>query len=191
MVNVRPRARAIAIGIGAFALVSVAAGGTLAASTNPPTLYACFNTSGQVAMSDLNTCKLAGGGRLVYWGTAPVPGPTGPTGATGSVGPTGPQGPTGVSGSVAGYEQVNGNGGTNIVGTRSYAMAVACPSGKQPLGGGAHVTIFGSAADGAVLSSYPSSGHWNLVAGKADGSGLVAGENLSVSGWAVCASVTP
>ncbi len=91
----RSRLRALAVGVGAFALVVVAAGGTLAASTNPPTLYACYNTYGQVALSDVNTCKLAGGGRLVSWGTAPVPGPTGPQGATGVAGPTGPVGPTG------------------------------------------------------------------------------------------------
>ncbi len=87
--------RTLAVGTAAFALVAVAAGGTLAASTNPPTLYACYNTSGQVAMSDLNTCKLTGGGRLVSWSTVPQPGPTGPQGATGATGPKGAQGASG------------------------------------------------------------------------------------------------
>ena len=89
--------RTLAVGAAVFALVAVAvaAGGTLAASTNPPTLYACYNAYGQVAMGDLNTCKLTGGGRLVSWSTAGVPGPTGPTGP---IGPTGAQGAPGVSG---------------------------------------------------------------------------------------------
>ena len=74
----RSRLRALAVGVSAFVLLAAGAGGSLAASTNPPTLYACYNTYGQVAMSDVNTCKLAGGGRLVNWGTAPVPGPRDP-----------------------------------------------------------------------------------------------------------------
>jgi hypothetical protein len=86
--------RTLAVGAAAFALVVVAAGGVFAAS-NPPTVYACFNAYGQVAMSDTNQCKLTGGGRLVYWSTAGVPGPTGPTGPAG---PTGAQGAPGVSG---------------------------------------------------------------------------------------------
>jgi hypothetical protein len=94
----RPPFRALAVGLAAFALVSVAAGGTLAASTNPPTLYACFNTSGQVAMATVPQCKLAGGGQLAYWGTQGVPGPTGPQGATGATGSAGPTGPTGPGG---------------------------------------------------------------------------------------------
>jgi hypothetical protein len=96
-----PRFRALAVGVAAFALVSVAAGGTLAASTNPPTLYACFNTSGQVAMATIPQCKLTGGGQLAYWGTAGIPGPTGPQGATGAMGSTGPTGPTGPGGPIA------------------------------------------------------------------------------------------
>lgn len=86
------RVRAATVAASAFALVAVAAGGTLAASTNPPTLYACYNTAGQVALSDINQCKLSGGGRLVYWSTQGVPGPTG------AVGPTGPTGSTGQTG---------------------------------------------------------------------------------------------
>lgn len=91
------RLRAVAAGGFAFALVAVAAGGTLAAST-PVTLYACFNSYGQVAMSDVNTCKLAGGGRLVGFNTLGPTGPQGPTGATGATGPTGSTGATGPTG---------------------------------------------------------------------------------------------
>ncbi len=94
MPAMRPRIRALMVGAGAFVLVVVVVGGAIAAS-NPPTLYACYNTSGQVAMSDIAQCKLTGGGRLVSWSTAGVPGPTGPAGATG---PTGPAGPTGAAG---------------------------------------------------------------------------------------------
>ncbi len=82
------RIRALAVGAGAFALVAVGAGGTLAAST-PTTLYACFNAYGQVSISDVNMCKLAGGGRLVAINTgggSGGTGPTGPAGATGQVG---------------------------------------------------------------------------------------------------------
>jgi hypothetical protein len=89
------RLRVAAVGVSVFALVALVTGGTLAASTNPPTLYACYNVNGQVAMSDIPQCKLAGGGRLVNWTTVPAPGPTGPTGA---IGPTGPVGPTGAQG---------------------------------------------------------------------------------------------
>jgi hypothetical protein len=108
MPAMRPRARALLVGAGAFVLAVVVVGGAIAAS-NPPTLYACYNTSGQVAMSDIAQCKLAGGGRLVYWSTAGVPGPTGPAGATGATGPTGPTGVPGdgvrtISGIVQGAD---------------------------------------------------------------------------------------
>ena len=102
-------ARSLAVGVAAFALVAVTSGGTLAASTNPPTLYACFNTSGQVAMATVPQCKLAGGGQLAYWGTAGVPGPTGPQGATGAIGSTGPIGPIGPGGPIA-FAHIDGGG---------------------------------------------------------------------------------
>ncbi len=91
------RFRALAVGVAAFALIAVAAGGAFAAS-NPATLYACYDAYGNVRMSDVAQCRLPGGGRLVYWGTVAVPGPTGPTGATGATGPTGPTGATGATG---------------------------------------------------------------------------------------------
>ncbi len=97
MTAFNPRVRALIVGAGVFALVAVAAGGAFAAS-NPATLYACFNTAGQVAMGDVAQCKLAGGGRLVSWPTVGVPGPTGATGATGLTGATGPKGATGATG---------------------------------------------------------------------------------------------
>ncbi len=94
-----PRLRATMVGIPVFLLGAVAVGGTVAAS-NPATLYACYNATGAVAMSDTNQCKLTGGGRLVYWDTAGVPGPTGTTGPTGPTGATGAQGAPGSSGTT-------------------------------------------------------------------------------------------
>jgi hypothetical protein len=105
------RLRPLVVGAAAIALVAVAAGGTFAAS-NPATLYACYDAAGNVRMTDVGTCKLPGGGRLVSWPAAGATGPmgapgpmgvVGPTGATGSVGPTGAtgaDGPTGDNGAV-------------------------------------------------------------------------------------------
>jgi hypothetical protein len=82
MIAFRPRMRALLVGAGAVALVTIGAGGTLAAST--PTVYACFNVYGQVSMSSSAQCRLPGGGQLVQINAAGVPGPTGPTGPTGA-----------------------------------------------------------------------------------------------------------
>ncbi len=103
-----PVRRAAVVGT-AVAIVAAGAGGTLAAST-PTVLYACYDSYGNVRITDVNTCRLPTGGRLVPINVAGVPGPTGPTGATGAqglagatgaagaqavAGPTGPTGPTG------------------------------------------------------------------------------------------------
>ena len=88
------RIRVPIVGAAAFILVAVAAGSVVAGS-NPPTLYACFNTSGAVAMATIPQCKLAGGGQLVGFNTSGPTGPAGPTGAQGLQGPTGPTGDTG------------------------------------------------------------------------------------------------
>jgi hypothetical protein len=105
-----PRIRALAVGASVVALVALGVGGTVAAS-NPATLYACYDTNGNVRMSDSAICKLPGGGRLASWGTAAVPGPTGPVGPTGPQGVPGPVGATGAIGPVgatgqAGYPTV-------------------------------------------------------------------------------------
>ncbi len=108
MTAFRPRIRALVVGAAAIALVTIGAGGTLAASTTP-VVYACFNVNGQVTMATVPQCKLTGGGQLVQINAAGVPGPTGPQGATGVQGPigargvpgpTGPQGATGVQGPI-------------------------------------------------------------------------------------------
>jgi hypothetical protein len=94
MTALRPRLRALLVGVGVVALVTIGAGGTLAASTTP-TVYACFNVNGQVTMATIPQCKLAGGGQLVQINAAGVPGPQGPQGLPGATGATGPTGPTG------------------------------------------------------------------------------------------------
>jgi hypothetical protein len=94
-----PRVRALVVGAAALALVAVGVGGTVAAS-NPPTLYACFNTTGAVSMSASNTCLLPGGGRLATITTAGAAGPAGATGAAGPTGATGSTGPTGATGAT-------------------------------------------------------------------------------------------
>jgi hypothetical protein len=91
------RIRTLAVGASVLALLVVAAGSVLAGG-NPPTLYACYDVNGNVRMSDKNMCQLSGGGRLVYWSTAGVPGPGGATGPTGPQGATGAQGAAGPSG---------------------------------------------------------------------------------------------
>jgi hypothetical protein len=118
--------RAVLVSTGAVALLAVGVGGTFAGS-NPATLYACYNTSGQVAMSDIAQCKLAGGGRLVYWSTAGgATGPAGPTGAAGAPGGTGPTGPTGPTGATG-------------------------PAGTQSLFGSAEAPGSGNGISGCVL----------------------------------------
>jgi hypothetical protein len=86
--------RRVAVVAGVVAILGLGAGGALAAS-NPPTLYACFDVYGNVRITDINTCKLSTGGRLVAINAAGVAGPTGPMGATGATGPIGSTGPTG------------------------------------------------------------------------------------------------
>lgn len=117
-----PRIRALAVGVGVFALVAVAAGGTFAAS-NPATLYACYDNYGNVRMGDTAQCKLPGGGRLVTWSTAGIPGPTGATGPQGPTGPTGATGAAGPSG-VRAWAYIGADG--------SVLRGVNVPSATRP-----------------------------------------------------------
>jgi hypothetical protein len=146
MTGVRPRIRALLVGAAAIALVTIGAGGTLAASTTP-VVYACFNVNGQVTMATVPQCKLSGGGQLVQINAAGVPGPTGPQGATGVQGPIGATGPTGSTG--AGPTGPTGPTGVGlssihqVIGTRvdlppngeDYSSA-SCPAGELLIGGG-------------------------------------------------------
>lgn len=91
------RIRVSLVGVASFALVATAAGAAVAGS-NPPALYACFNSYGAVSMATVPQCKLTGGGQLVGFNTVGATGPAGPTGAQGPIGPTGPTGATGDTG---------------------------------------------------------------------------------------------
>jgi hypothetical protein len=184
-----PRIRAAAVGIAAMALLAVGVGGTFAAS-NPATLYACYNTTGQVALSDIAQCKLVGGGRLVSWSTAGVPGPTGATGATGAIGPIGP---TGATGGLAGYEIVTAS--TDISGsfTAFGGLSVPCPAGKKAVGGGG-VFLGTSGTEGAYggaafTSSAPSAdgSQWTVTYDVDNSRQFIA----TIVARAACASVAP
>lgn len=119
-----PRLRALVVGACAVALVTIGAGGTLAAST-APTVWACYNAYGQVAMSSVAQCRLTGGGQLVQINAGGVPGPTGPQGPTGAEGPegvTGPAGPVGATGPAGSSVRVTGS---VPFGTIMFAMSLS------------------------------------------------------------------
>ncbi len=99
MSALHPRIRVLLISATAILLVTLGAGGTLAAST-APTVYACFNANGQVAMASVPLCRLAGGGQLVQINGQGIAGPTGPQGPIGAAGPAGPQGIPGANGAT-------------------------------------------------------------------------------------------
>lgn len=76
-------------------------------------------------------------------------GPAGPAGAAGSKGATRPAGPAGAPGApgasgVSGYVRVSGPQVT-VAALADGSAFVACPAGKQPLGGGWFRTTAGSA----------------------------------------------
>lgn len=196
MLSFPTRLRAAAVAASAFALVAVAAGGTLAAST-PTTLYACFNTSGAVTMSTTAQCKLAGGGQLVGFNTVGPTGPTGPTGATGSTGATGPTGATGSTGpSGAMNVEFNSYADTDkapgLLGVYVQTHEIDCPSGvnARPIAGGgsALIRVNGNAAGYAaiVTSEDNLSSGWRMRFAKLDGSDFLANESLDWSMHITC-----
>ncbi len=138
----RPRIRALAAGAAAVAPLAVGAGGTVAAS-NPATLYACYDVYGNVRMGDAAQCKLPGGGRLVTWSTAGIPGPTGPAGATGRTGPTGPQGPAGIGGASHVVTVPADGAAHSIVSGPGFDVGIVC---SGPLAGDLRVTVPARAA---------------------------------------------
>jgi hypothetical protein len=181
--------RALAVGVSAFALVAVAAGGALAAST-PTTLYACFNTYGQVAMGTTAQCKLTGGGQLVGFNTVGPTGPIGPTGAAGSAGSagaTGPTGPTGAAGSASfeyttdgGVDPAPAQAGT----VYTYTHTLDCPSvpNAYPTGGGGSAVLYvnGSPVRAAALvgSDNTLEGGWRVTFAKLDGQAFNTNESI-------------
>jgi hypothetical protein len=191
----RHRIRALAVGVGAFALVAVGVGGTVAAS-NPATLYACYDNYGNVRMGDTAQCKLPGGGRVVSWSTAGVPGPTG---ATGPQGPTGPRGGTGASGPVGGYQIVTDSGFVPISAQVSLVEFTAtCPAGKKVVGGGGGATLYTNSPlslEGflVTLSSQPGGGGdttWTVLFARNGGAPLQTTESTFHTVYAICADVT-
>jgi hypothetical protein len=146
-----PRARALLVGVAALALVAIGVGGTVAAS-NPPTLYACFDTSGNVRMSASNLCQLPGGGRLVSIATAGGVGPAGATGVTGPAGATGPlgaSGPAGATGPLGASGPGGPTGATGIAGPAGATgpLGASGPTGATgPQGATGVVTGFGTSA---------------------------------------------
>lgn len=138
------RLRAVVVGAAAVTLVVIGSGGAFAAS-NPATLYACFDANGNVRMTDINTCKLPGGGRLVSWGTSGATGPTGPTGPNGPTGPAGllgANGPTGATG-------LTGPAGVGPTGPAGPAMALFEYNGA--MGAGATMEWITNAPVGAIF----------------------------------------
>ena len=141
MSTFRPRIRALLVGAAAIALVTIGAGGTLAASTTP-TVYACFNVNGQVTMATVPQCKLSGGGQLVQINAAGVPGPTGPPGAQGIAGPAGPTGPKGDAGSAGALGPTGPTGATGPTGPQGLLGATGAtgPAGSTGVAGPAGPT---------------------------------------------------
>ena len=176
-----PRLRAFAVGALAVGLVVVATGGALAAA-NPATLYACFDKHGNVRVSDKATCLLPGGGRLVSWRTAQIPGPkgstgpagpTGPVGATGPAGATGPTGPAGATGATGPaaistetlvWSRITAPPGAFLAGTQTNKTK-ECPTGMVATSGWATVEATNSAdyAHLVLLSSGPEIGASSIM----------------------------
>jgi hypothetical protein len=174
ILRILPGFRRIAVVGVAVAILGVGAGGTLAASV-PTTLYACYDAYGNVRISDLNTCKLPAGGRLVPISTAGAAGPTGPTGPAGATGPGGVTSTYRVQNdySLAGVQQIVG---------------ADCLAGDLVLGGGiwvspdaySRVTLIASSPTGGPNST----SWWSIV-------NVTAGPEVTVSAMALCADATP
>ncbi len=155
------RLRMLAVGASAFILVAVGAGGALAAS-NPTTLYACYDVYGNVRMSDVNTCRLPTGGRLVPINVAGIPGPTGPTGPTGPQGATGPRGATGPQGPAGdpgptGPTGPTGPAGADAVGGANAQTVLPFHQGAPVSGpwGDVIVQCYGASGLGVMVVSSP------------------------------------
>jgi hypothetical protein len=120
-----PRIRAVMVAVAAIALLAVAVGGTVA-SSNPATVYACYDVYGNVRMGDAAVCKLPGGGRLVSWATTGVPGPTGTTGPQGATGPAGPTGPAGAGTSASVLTFVGFGASTTVFTDSRVIVSLRC-----------------------------------------------------------------
>lgn len=108
---------------------------------------------------------------------------TGTRGATGPRGATGATGPRGAAGGLTGYQIVQA--ATAAAADLRQTLQVNCPAGKVVLGGGGNPE---GRDDAAVTAGYPiGSGTWAVDAAAP----APAGANWNVTGYAICANVTP
>ena len=96
------------VAVSAFALLATSSAGVFAA-TPPGVLYPCFDSRGNVRMTDRPVCLLPGG-RLV---AINIQGPIGPRGLAGATGARGLTGATGARGATGLTGPVRQRGGTD------------------------------------------------------------------------------
>lgn len=107
-------------------------------------------------------------------------GPAGPAGPQGPVGPAGQAGAPGLSGrQLAAATSANDS-------SSSKTVSVACPAGKQMLGGGAAITPAGASVPVALTSSYFNGTAW---VGSARETSAFSGSWI-VNVIAICATVS-
>jgi hypothetical protein len=103
------------------------------------TISACIDPKGTVKVIDADNGATCGAGKqLLTWNQ---------------------QGPQGLPG-VSGYEQVNATSSYNSNSTKE--LVLSCPDGKQPLGGGAYISLYNglTPAGVALTRSYPNGNEW-------------------------------
>ena len=129
------RRRWVGLTIGVCALAAVLAATGLAVIPGPDgVIDACFkDNKGTLRVVEAGDACLPSESAL-SWNQAGPAGPAGPVGPAGPIGPAGPAGPPGISG----LERIeDASGPVNSDDFKS--QGVACPVGKQALGGGGWV----------------------------------------------------
>ncbi len=161
-------------------VISAAAVGSLAYGAIPDrsgVIHACYDKqSGQLRIFDSETGlpKSCGVKEVaIDWNRTGPQGAPGPAGPQGSPGPQGEQGPNGDPGAqgpagapgLSQYEIVS-RGKALFAGTRDH-LAVVCPAGKRPVGGGAETTQSAVLTTGVVplLTSQPWDDPFSLAVG--------------------------
>jgi hypothetical protein len=132
MAKTSSRRRWAAFIIGACTAAAALAAAGVAVIPGPDgIIHACFQQNhGQLRVVEAGSACLASESALSWDQT----GPAGPPGSTGAAGPAGPPGPPGISGLV---RIEDATGAVNSDDFKS--QGVACPVGKQALGGGGWV----------------------------------------------------
>jgi hypothetical protein len=145
----------IVAGVSALALAGAVAYASVPDSGG--TIHGCYNkVLGTLRVADASSSnpllrKCNGVETAIAWNQTGPQGPIGATGAQGPAGPAGTQGPAGAAGvqgpaGPAGEQGPAGLPGREVVsrtvdvptGTKQL-VDVPCPTGKTPIGGGAHV----------------------------------------------------